>query len=56
MDTLRTALMTTAVDLGVPGPDNIYGAGRVNALAAGTELRVNVFAVIQIINFILLDD
>lgn len=29
--TIRTRLMETALDLGVPGPDNAYGAGRVRA-------------------------
>ena len=28
------ALMTAAVDLGLPGPDDQFGAGRVNAFAS----------------------
>lgn len=31
---LRNALLTTAVDLGDPGTDNTFGAGRLDALAA----------------------
>lgn len=31
---IKATLQGTAVDLGVPGPDNIFGAGRVDALAA----------------------
>ncbi|MCA9873222.1 MAG: S8 family serine peptidase [Anaerolineales bacterium] len=30
----RAALLDTAVDLGVPGPDNVFGYGRVDVLAA----------------------
>jgi len=31
---IRTALMSSAVDLGISGQDNIFGSGRVNAFAA----------------------
>lgn len=31
---IRTALKSSAVDLGTSGPDNTYGSGRINALAA----------------------
>jgi hypothetical protein len=31
---IRTALMSSAVDLGISGQDNIFGSGRINALAA----------------------
>jgi subtilisin family serine protease len=35
---LRNALLLTAVDLGPPGSDNTFGAGRADALAAGRFL------------------
>ncbi|MGQ4809288.1 hypothetical protein NKDENANG_02703 [Candidatus Entotheonellaceae bacterium PAL068K] len=31
------AIVNSAVDLGVPGPDNTFGAGRIDALAAARE-------------------
>ncbi|MCJ7510595.1 MAG: S8 family peptidase [Dehalococcoidia bacterium] len=34
VDQQRAALSTTAVDLGSTGPDDTYGAGRLDALAA----------------------
>jgi subtilisin family serine protease len=33
-DQQQSALTSSAVDLGPPGPDNLYGAGRINALGA----------------------
>ena len=36
VDELRTALTTTAVDLGTVGPDNTFGAGWIDVLAAYT--------------------
>jgi hypothetical protein len=38
--TLRAAILGTAVDLGVAGMDNTFGAGRVDGLAAGNGLLV----------------
>ncbi|HEX2910297.1 MAG TPA: S8 family serine peptidase [Chloroflexia bacterium] len=35
---LESAMVNTAVDLGVAGPDNIYGAGRIDVLAAYSSL------------------
>jgi subtilisin family serine protease len=35
---LRAAIVNTAVDLGDPGPDNTFGAGRVNGALAGQSL------------------
>jgi hypothetical protein len=37
---VRAALAVSAVDLGTPGVDPIFGAGRVDALAAAAELAV----------------
>jgi subtilisin family serine protease len=36
--TLARIIMTTAMDMGLPGKDNFWGAGRLNALAAMTLL------------------
>ena len=36
---MQDALVQTAVDLGVPGPDDIYGAGLIYAVAARAYLR-----------------
>jgi len=33
---LRNLILNTAVDLGTPGPDNVFGYGRMDALAAAT--------------------
>ncbi|HET7437280.1 MAG TPA: S8 family serine peptidase [Thermoanaerobaculia bacterium] len=38
-DAVRTALTSTAVDLGANGRDNVYGAGLVDALAAAKQLN-----------------
>jgi subtilisin family serine protease len=38
MDQLKTALTGQAVDLGAPGPDNVYGNGLVDAAAAYASL------------------
>jgi hypothetical protein len=38
VDELKTALMTTAVDLGTAGEDNTYGHGRIDLLAAYESL------------------
>jgi len=38
---VRNLLMSTAVDLGSPGADNTYGAGRVNVFAAVTAALAN---------------
>ena len=35
---LRAAMLTMAIDLGPPGPDNEFGSGRIDALAAATSL------------------
>ena len=35
----RTALIITAVDRGAPGPDNTYGAGRLDLLAAYNRIK-----------------
>ena len=35
---LHDALLNTAVDLGASGPDNVFGHGRLNALAAATSV------------------
>ena len=53
--TIRAALVSSAVDLGLSGPDEIFGAGRVDARSAFDALR-NIPAVISIIISILLDD
>jgi hypothetical protein len=37
---IHTALTSTAIDLGTSGPDNIYGHGRIDALAAVNSLVV----------------
>lgn len=37
-EALRTAILTTAVDLGAAGPDNTFGVGRANGLSAGQAL------------------
>lgn len=34
VDTIKWALMKSAVDKGTPGPDNTYGWGRINVMAA----------------------
>ena len=36
---VQAALLDTAVDLGAVGPDNVYGRGRINTLAAYQRLR-----------------
>ncbi len=36
---VQAALLDTAVDLGAIGPDNVYGRGRINTLAAYQRLR-----------------
>ena len=33
-------IMTTAVDLGAPGKDNVFGAGRIDAVAAPGPRRL----------------
>ncbi len=48
IDQVRQALMDTAVDLGTPGKDNQYGAGRINLRAllnAYAPLRSDVYSV-----------
>jgi serine protease AprX len=41
---VQAALLDTAVDLGAVGPDNVYGRGRINTLAAYQRLRQLVAA------------
>ncbi len=41
---LRTLILNNAVDLGAPGPDNVYGAGRIDALAAANRTLPSVNA------------
>lgn len=53
--TIRAALVSGAVDLGLSGPDNIFGAGRVDAREAFDALP-NVPTVIQSIALILLGE
>jgi hypothetical protein len=52
---IREVLVSSAVDLGPSGPDEIFGAGRVDARSAFNRLT-NLPAVIQIINTILLGE
>ena len=37
----ETALLSSAVDLGLPGADNVYGEGRLDVLAAYSELAAS---------------
>jgi subtilisin family serine protease len=53
---IGTALKTSAVDLGVTGQDNIYGAGLIDASAAASVLELICQKAIPGIPLLLLDD
>ena len=53
---IGNALKSSAVDLGVPGQDNIYGAGLIDASAAASVLELICQKAMPWIPLLLLDD
>ncbi|HXO21636.1 MAG TPA: S8 family serine peptidase, partial [Thermoanaerobaculia bacterium] len=55
-NTLRQALVGSAVDLGAAGPDDTFGAGRVDALAAANTLASATAPCVPDANTLCIDD